>query len=354
MKSIALMFFSVCAAFGQQTQPSNTKPELLRLTDELDGAIQSGDWNKAIALSHSLKDSTVEARNRSLAKGGVELVDQILQWLPPDTETLIVAQQPFKVPSEKPKTIEGVSVMAQGYALGLFGTIEKESIAKVLGGRTIRLAALGARKFANHTPDARGALPLGLIAYQGCAVYSFVEEVPESVFQRKADESVMGHPVWVSKGSQNDFQDTDTYFAGLPKPDLMLTCNDRDFFTQMVSRMAVGQPARALPADLKEWQHLDRSAPVWAIRHFRSDRAGEDPTIAELLAGKGPEAVGLTVAFGIDGGAKATMLAKSDPWGDLAKVPEFREVWPLAVPGMGRGSLPLQTRTKRAGWRSSC
>lgn len=180
-------------------------------------------------------------------------------------------------------------------------------------------------------------------------MYSFVEEVPESVFQRKADESVMGHPVWVSKGSQNDFQDTDTYFAGLPKPDLMLACNDRDFFTQMVSRMAVAQSPRALPADLKEWQHLDRAAPVWAIRHFRSDRAGEDPTLAELLAGTGSEAVGLTVAFGIDGGAKATMFAKSDPWVGLAKVPEFQGS--VASRSAGDGVWELTVANKdQAGW----
>lgn len=163
MKAIGLLLFCLCAVFAQQTP--NQGPELLRLTDELDDAIRSSDWNKAIALSHSLKDSTVEARNRSLTKGGVELVDQILQWLPPDAETLVIAQQPFKVPSDKPKAIEGVSVMAQGYVLGLFGAIERESIAKVLGGRTVRMAAVGARKFANHTPDARGILPLGLIAY---------------------------------------------------------------------------------------------------------------------------------------------------------------------------------------------
>ena len=104
----------------------------------------------------------------------------------------------------------------------------------------------------------------------------------------------------------------------------MLACNDRDFFTQMVSRMAVAQSPRALPVDLKEWQHLDRSAPIWAIRHFRRERAGEDPTLAMLHTGTDPGASGLTVAFGITGGATATMLAKSDPWGDLSKVPEFQ------------------------------
>jgi len=339
MNRIALMFFCACAAFGQQT--SNQRPELIRLTDELDTAIQSGDWNKAAALSRSLKDATVEARNRSMAKESENLVDQLLQWLPPDTETLIVAQQPFTIPRKDPKAIPSVTVMAQGYILGLLGAVEKEGLSNALVGHTIRLAAIGARKFQNHDPDPRGVLPLGLISYQGCAIYSFVEEVPESIFQRKADESVMGHPVWVSKGSQNDFKDTDTYFSARPRPDLIFACNDRDFLTQMVSRMTVVQSPRALAVDLTEWQHLDRPAPVWAIRHFRADRVAADPTIAMLLAGKDPGAAGLTVGFGINGGVTARMLAKSDPWADLAKAPDFQGmaasrkagdgVWELSV-----------------------
>jgi hypothetical protein len=69
----------------------------------------------------------------------------------------------------------------------------------------------------------------------------------------------MGHSVWISKGSQNDFTDTDTYLVALPKPDIILACNDRDFFIQMVTRMALHQTPRALPAALPEWNHVDRS-----------------------------------------------------------------------------------------------
>jgi hypothetical protein len=49
---------------------------------------------------------------------------------------------------------------------------------------------------------------------------------------------------------------------------MMLACNDRDFFTQMVARMAVRQTPRALPETLPEWEQVDRSAPLWAVRHI--------------------------------------------------------------------------------------
>jgi hypothetical protein len=136
----------------------------------------------------------------------------------------------------------------------------------------------------------------------------------------------LGHLVWISKGSQNDFKDTDTYLLALPKPDLMLACNDRDSFTQIVSRMAAPQAPRALPADLPEWKQLDRSAPVWGIRHFRPDRANTDPTLPQNIFGtdgKDPEATGLTVEFGLDSaGARGKILAKSNPWPELDKSPD--------------------------------
>jgi len=339
---LAVVLFG-SAALAQQANP---KPDLLSLTDELDAAIQSGDWNKAVELSKSLKEATVVARDQSMAKGGAELADQILTWLPADTETLVVAQQPFKIPEANSQIPPSAIAGAQTYILGPIGAAEEGKVLEALLGRTIRLTAIGARKFQNHEArGSRNALPLGMIAYQGCAVYSLIEEVPESIFQRSADESVMGHPVWISKGSQNDDKDTDTYLLALPRPDLMLACNDRDFFTQMVSRMAASQAPRALPADLPEWKQLDRSAPVWAIRHFRADRAKTDPTLAEIVQGSGGknlEVTGLTVEFGLkSASAKAQMIAKSNPWEELEKSPESQGaksqkisdgVWELSFP----------------------
>jgi hypothetical protein len=309
--------------FAQQADP---KAELLRLTDELDAAVRAADWNKAAALSNTLKGAASDARNQSMSKGGTELADQVLDWLPPDTETIVIAQQLFKVPQADRPGADALA-MAQGYVLGLLAAVENETLIEALPGRAIRLAALGARQFANHAPKG-DMLPLGLIAYQGCAVYSFLEPVPESIFQRKPDESVMGHPVWVSKGSQNDFKDTDMFLVALPKPDMMLACNDRDFFTQMVSRMAVHQSPRALPASLPEWKQVDRSAPLWAVRHIRVDRAPEDPSYPAHLIGAGPgardpEITGLTVEFGPSSAVKARMLAKGDPWKDLASSDDF-------------------------------
>jgi hypothetical protein len=151
----------------------------------------------------------------------------------------------------------------------------------------------------------------------------------------------MGQRIWTSKGTQNDRPDTDTLFVSIPKQDTILVCNDRLFLTEMISRMSAPSNVRALPVSLPEWSLVDRSAPLWAIRHLRADRAASQP--AHLLsADKDPEATGFAVHFGlVSTAAKAVILAKYDPWREIVGLSEFQGsaqskkitdgVWELSV-----------------------
>jgi hypothetical protein len=65
-----------------------------------------------------------------MAAEGTSLVDAILGWLPRDTETLVVAQQPFVIPESKPDEIQSTLVMAQSYVLGLLTAAEGEKLEK--------------------------------------------------------------------------------------------------------------------------------------------------------------------------------------------------------------------------------
>jgi hypothetical protein len=338
-----LMMLAIWPVSAQQAP---TKPELLKITDQLEAAIIAGDWKQSSARSRALKEAVSNVRNSSMAANSNELTDSILSWLPVDTETIIVAQEPFTLIEDQRVENPKALAMAQGYMLGLLAAAENEKLEKALQGRTIRLAALAARAFANHPSDQRGAIPLGLIAYQGCTTYAFTAPIPESSLSRPPDESLMGHPLWVSKGSQNDQPQADTYIVAAPKPDLLIVCNDRDFLTTMVSRMASPEKTRALPADLPEWKQVDRRAPLWAVRHYRTERAKDNPSspedILELEAD--PEAIGIIVELGLaSDSAVARMLSKSDPWKKFAGNDEFHGaaqsrklasgVWELSVAG---------------------
>lgn len=343
---LVIVSLSLATVFAQSA-------DLNRLTDALEQAIHAGDWKSAAELSRSLKDAVGDARNRSMTASSGELTDSILNWLPADTETLVIAQRPFTILEESDRGMPDALTHAQAYVLGMFGAAESGRLVKALTGQTVRLAALGARKFANHEPDARGGLPLGMIAYQGCAVYAFARPLSEAVFARESDDSILGYRVWSSKGSQSDARDSEPYLITLILPDTMLACNDRDFFTEMVSRMGAPGNVRALPATLKEWKLLDRAAPLWAIRHFKSSRSEADPSyVLQRMNGKDPEATGLAVQIGTGSTvATARMIAKSNPWAEIVKDAQFHDaaqtravsegVWELSVSGKPRDEAAI-------------
>ncbi len=286
-----------------------------------------------------MKAASFDARNQSLSNAGTELADKFLDWLPPNTETVVVAKQPFEFPESNINRTPEPLPMAEAYALLLLAASEKESLGKKLTGRTLRFAAIGARGFGKDE-TAHG---LGMISFEGCAVYSFLRPVQESLFERKPDESVMGHPVWISKRSFSDAKETDTFVVALPKPDLILACNNRDFFSTMVSRMSTPQKPRALPADLPEWKHVDRSASLWGLRHV--SREGFDPGWLIDPEKKSINITGLTIEFGASG-AKANVFANQNPWVKVSDDPQFEGkasskksgdgVWGLSVTGNGQ------------------
>jgi hypothetical protein len=322
---------------------SPAKVDLLRLTNELDTAIHSGDWTKAVELSRALKTAAEDARNRSLESSGKEQVDSILAWLPADTETILVAQQPFVIKSYSPTKVSSAIEMAQGFVLGLLQAAEKGKLYTKLLGQTVRLAALGARRFGEKSQDHHADEPgagLGMIPYQGCAVYSFAVAIQAPILARPTEDTILGYRVWISKGSQNDRPDRDDYLVSMLKPDVMLVCNSRAFFQETVTRVGLLSPQRALPADLPEWKLVDRSVPLWGITHYRNSRL-----LAALAPGReNLGAVGLTVQFGLDNDlALARMIAKADPWKEIVKSPDFRSaakssetaggIWELRIAG---------------------
>jgi len=327
----------VIAGIALRAQQAPDKLDLLNLTNSVQAAIDAGDWRKAADLSALLETAVRDARNQAAVGKNSALVDSILTWLPADTETVVVAQEPFRISAPDPSAIPSALAMAQGYVTGVLDAAEAGQLGSALQGETIQLAVLGARRFTNHPPDEQNILPLGMIAYQGCGVY-VLAKAASKIVARPPDESVMGLPVWVAKGSQNDRPNTDTYLVALPRPDLILVCNDRTFFAEISSRMASPQTPRALPSDLPEWKRVDRSEPLWAIRHFADSADAGNIFGAE----RDPQATGLVLEFGLAGGAaKARMISKSDPWKDFTSHAEFggaaqsrevtKGVWELSI-----------------------
>src|SRR5262249_9224436 len=100
-----------------QQNPSS-KAALLKLTDEAQAAIAAGACQHAATISQQRKAAATEARNSSMSDSGTASVDTVLDLLPADTETLIVAQQPFKLQERDPTKPPYALELGQNYALG--------------------------------------------------------------------------------------------------------------------------------------------------------------------------------------------------------------------------------------------
>jgi hypothetical protein len=180
-----------------------------------------------------------------------------------------------------------------------------------------------------------------MVPYQGCGVYAFAEPVSESIFGRPPDDTILGHRIWSSKGTQNDTPDRETYLVALIKPDMLMSCNNRQFFEQIATRMGATAQPRALPLSLPEWKYMDRSAPLWGICHYGEKTA---MLASGLTGGKDVGAQGITVEFGLASGAvRARMISKLNPWEGLDSSPEFHDaakareetsgVWEFTIEG---------------------
>jgi hypothetical protein len=289
------------AAFTLPAQQPPSKSDLLKLTDELNAAIAAGDWKKAAELSPTLRDAVRDHRNRALAEGGSELLDSVLNWLPADTETIVVAQQPFPFPEKDRTQMPNAMLMAQGFAVGL---LERPEMTTSMTGQTVRLAVLAARAFGvddDSNPDAHREM----IPFKACSFVSFAAP-PTSVFSRPRDRTEIGHDVWIMKEPRpGQGRGEDTYFAAMPRPDLLLVCNQAEFLREVLTRMASPAKRAALPPDLPEWKLVDRTAPVWGVHHLAT------PTSDGL-----PQITGTTAEFGGSAGTVRTRILGS---GDLEK-----------------------------------
>jgi hypothetical protein len=301
----------------------------------------------------------IQERDRTLARDGVKEVDRLIDALPENTETVVVAQQPFTLSEPDSNTERGALTTARGYILGLLGAADDEKPLKALYGSTLRYAVLAARKFANHPPDGSDAAPLGLIAYQGCSAYAFANRVDQLAFQEPPDTTIAAHQVWTATGKQySQARDatprSETYLMTLLNPDLLLACNNRDFFSSVVAsfdRRSKGTLLQRLP----EWKQVNRSAPVWGLRHFIAEAAATDPTYPSnggLLGNKVTGAIGTVFEVGPEGKVRALWLSTSNenPWEELSTSPDFRGAASARALSNGRWELSVSDKIPGAGF----
>jgi hypothetical protein len=223
-------------------------------------------------------------------------VDDVLWWLPEDTETLMVAQGPIALGAQ----IREIDVDA----LGLARTIQLMTLAigddhvtpeleKTVWSRPIALAVQGSRRF--RVPNG-----FGMMRYEGALILVFQDDLGangkalEQSLRKQATktEVLSGVPVATFDGKMvrtewDVFYDLpgekaegepQPLYVALPCKNTIICASDRDYLTSVLTRMARRAETRAFPASRPEWRHLDPTARTWAIRCFDVKEAPRDGT----------------------------------------------------------------------------
>lgn len=243
----------------------------------------------------------------------LQLAEQVLSWLPADTETVMAANGPFPLPDlseeeKQPGTKEADDIgdTFKVFPLGLFG-FNKGVLGKYFKDEKVLFALEGSRKFRN--PSGLGEGP-----FQGCNIAVFSEDITAQAnsFLTNASgtilrtEQIEGQQVAVFQEKLEE--DLWTTFVAFPKPNIAIAATDEEYLREVLARINGKRGGRALPESLAEWKYVNRHAAFWAIRHYDKAGASTDPTspfagnASGLLADD--QAIGL--AFSFDPGISKT------------------------------------------------
>jgi len=240
--------------------------------------------------------------------GPSQLAQQVLSWLPADTETVITTNGPFLLPELNPQarqtpgrkesddevedTFKYLSLMLFSFRDGLLGNYLK--------GDKILLAVQGSRHF-------RPPSGLGMAPFEGCAIGVFASDITghANSFMEEASkralrmEQIEGHHVAVFQEKLEE--DTWTTFVAFPKPNIAVAASNEKYLHEVLSRLNGKGAERALPDTLPEWKHVNAHAEFWAVRHYDKKHAAMDPTLP-IGGGRAgnltdDQAIGLTFSF---------------------------------------------------------
>lgn len=204
-------------------------------------------------------------------------ISEALTWLPPDTETVAVAQN-FEVPDfsgdTKPKDAASLNArIGPVLALGPSSKVCGGDFWRYLRTRKATFALLGGRKF-----DIVSAF--GSLAYEGVSMLVLEDDLPElgrplvELLRKHALEvrTIGGREVFkfeteiVRETGIGVLPDEGTYIT-LVKPNMIWVATVPTYLQESLERYPQGKLPRALPDDLPEWKHVDRTAPYWMVRH---------------------------------------------------------------------------------------
>ncbi len=196
-------------------------------------------------------------------------IQDVLGWLPADTETITAAVGPFAAEiADDPPDKKGSSSLRQlleSLFLGPVTDAGNAALFKQVRGRTVLLAVEGMRHFTDPAN-------IGVGSYAGYHVLVFQQgggparsEVAKVLQAGTKTTCKIGeHTVYVFAGQCR--RDVWTHYVTQPQDDLLLCATDRRFLEETLSRRAQRAKVEAAPTRMEGWQALVGTARFWALR----------------------------------------------------------------------------------------
>jgi hypothetical protein len=243
-------------------------------------------------------------------------VEDLLWWLPPDTETLQVTRTR---PKPQRPLVEAIE-----HTFGDIGTgaAYAHKFTQVVGAR-INIRVVGSRHF----------LPpggLGDMRFEGAEIFVFDKPLGASLPGLLADLEKIAVKVEQIEGLRVlEFHDeienaTWSSYITIPRADVLVVATDRVYLEELLRRRVARAGVRAFTSELPEWGWLDTSAPFWAIRHYRHTQTTGDPTSPFTKTRSGdefdPAAMGVATYAKSDGRTIVThYLSRADNAEEIAR-----------------------------------
>jgi len=283
---------------------------------------------------------------------------RVLTWLPADTETLLVANGPFRVSNfggqqheykNHELTTEELEEYFEGLTLSLFGS-GKGILEKHLRGTRVLFALEGSRHF-------RPPADLGELPFEGATLAVFEEDLDDrrDAFMKEAAhvavriEQIEGQKVAVFEEQWE--KDVWTIFITFPKQDVVIVATNERFLQETLARMQGAKGERAFPESSREWKYLNGQTQFWGIRHYDKLQAKSDPTspFGGRKSANFPdeEAVGMTYQCDPKTERRATLTYLAGPRGQTRKIAEER--FPDAGEVEQKAQLHIQYRELEPG-----
>jgi hypothetical protein len=209
-------------------------------------------------------------------------LEDILSWIPPSAESLIVARGPFSVQEARAESEKsGIETAFQNQAVGPLGSLADGAFYKHLSDNRVLLAVEASGGF--RGPE--GKLGLGEMRYKGVhAVYlengsdTGIQKFMSSIRHESSKVLKMdGNEVFLLEKHTENYGSW-SFLISEPKPDILILATDEGELREVLSRMKERRADRSFPSTSPEWKLLNQTKTAWAMRHYDHAESKLDPS----------------------------------------------------------------------------